>query len=62
MDHLRDLLALFRSATGGREGQHVAHDLGRIRGIVHQRLGANGDLIAEDGCHLVGVSGAADIP
>ena len=42
-------------------GHHVAHHLGRIGGVVHQRLGADGDLVAKHGGHLVGVSGAAQI-
>ena len=33
-----------------------------IRGVVHQRLGADGDLVAEHGGDLVGVAGAADVP
>ena len=51
-----------RRTTGGREGHHVAHHLGRVGGVVHQRLGADGDLVAEQGGDLVGVSGAADVP
>ena len=47
--------------AGGGERQHVVHDLGRIGGIVHQRLGADGDLVAEDAGDLVRVAGAADI-
>jgi len=61
LDHLHDLLALLRGMGGGRKRQHVAHHLGRVRGIVDQRPGANGDFVAEEGGHLVGVAGAADI-
>ena len=32
-----------------------------IRGVVHERLGADRDLVAEDGGDLVGVAGAADV-
>ena len=53
LDRPYDLLALLRGTTGGRKRRHVAHALGQISGGVHQRLGANGDLVAEDGGDLV---------
>jgi len=28
---------------------------------VHERLGADGDLVAEDGCDFMGMPGAADV-
>ena len=62
LDHADDLVALVRAVPGRREGHHVPHDLGGIRGVVHQRLGADGDLVAEHGGDLVGVAGAADVP
>jgi hypothetical protein len=31
--------------AGGSEREHVEHDLGRIRGIVHGCLGPNGNLV-----------------
>src|SRR3954452_14853772 len=62
LDHPDDLLALVRGAAGRRERHHVPHDLGGIRGVVHQRLSADGDLVAEHGGDLVGVAGAADVP
>jgi hypothetical protein len=58
---LNDLVALLRGTTGGCEREHVAHDLGRIRGVVHQRTGADRDLVAEDGGDLVRVARAPDI-
>ena len=62
LDHLDDLVSLFRAAAGRREGHDVPHHLRGIRGVVHERLGANRDLVAEDGGDLVGVAGAADVP
>ena len=62
LDHADDLVPLLRTAAGRREGHHIAHDLGRIRGVVHQRLGADRDLVAEHGGDLVGVPGAPDVP
>ena len=61
LDRLSDLFALLRGTTGGCECQYVAHDLGRIRGVVHQGLGANGDLVAEDGGDLMRVARATDV-
>ena len=61
LDHADDLFALLRTAAGRREGHHVPHDLGRIRGVVHECLGADGDLVAEHGGDLVGVPGAPDV-
>ena len=61
LDHADDLLSLVRAAPGRREGHDIAHHLGGIRGVVNQRLGANGDLVAEHGRDLVGVAGAADV-
>src|ERR1017187_5803571 len=51
LNHPHNLLTLFVRAAGGREGRHV----------VYQRLGADGNLVAEDGGYLVGVAGAADV-
>ena len=48
-------------SAGGREREHVAHDLGRVAGVVHERLGEDGDVVAEDGGDLVRVAGAADV-
>ena len=62
LDHADDLVALVRAAAGRREGHHVPHHLGGIRGVVHQRLGADRDLVAEHGGDLVRVAGAADVP
>ena len=62
LDHLDDLVSLLRAAAGRREGHDVAHHLRGIRGVVDERLGANRDLVAEDGGDLVGVAGAADVP
>ena len=61
LDHPDDLLALLGRATGGRECHDVAHDFGGVRGIVHQCPGADGDLVAEQGGHLVRVPGAPDV-
>ena len=61
LDHLDDLVALLLGATGGREGDDVAHDLGGIRGVVDERLGADRDLVAEQRGDLVRVAGAADV-
>ena len=38
LDHPHDLLALFLGAPGGREGHHVAHDLGGVRRVVYQNV------------------------
>jgi hypothetical protein len=62
LDHPDDLLALLRWTTGGRERHHVPHDFDRVRGIVHQRPGTDGDLVAEQGGHLMCVASAADVP
>ena len=62
LEHPDDLVALLLGAPGRREGHHVAHDLGRIGGVVDERLGADRDLVAEHGRDLVGVAGAADVP
>ncbi len=62
LDHADDLVSLVRAAPRRREGHHVPHHLGGIRGVVHQRLGADGDLVAEHGRDLVCVAGAADVP
>jgi hypothetical protein len=35
---------------------------GRVRRVVHQGLGADRDLVAEDGGDLVRMTGAADVP
>ena len=43
-----DLLVLFRVAAGSRERHHRVEDLGRIRRVEHQRLGEEGDVVAED--------------
>ena len=61
LNHLDDLLALFIGAAGRGEGHHVVHYLSRVGGVVDQRLGADGDLVAEDGSHFVGVTGAPDV-
>ena len=47
LDHADDLVPLVRAVPGRREGHHVPHHLGGIRGVVNQRLGANRDLVAE---------------
>jgi hypothetical protein len=62
LDRPHDLLTLLGGASGGREPQHVAHDLGWVRGVVHQRLGADGNLVTEDGGDLMRVASATDIP
>ena len=61
LDHPDDLVALLGAAAGGRVGHHVAHDLGRVGGVVDERLGADRDLVPEHGRDLVGVAGAADV-
>ena len=61
LDHLDDLVSLLRAATGRREGHDVSHHLLRIRGVVHERLGADRDLVAEDGRDFMGVAGAPDV-
>ena len=56
-----DLLALLGGPAGGRERDHVAHHLGRVRGVMHQGLGADGDLVAEQGGDLVRVARAPEV-
>ncbi len=62
LDRLNYLLAFLRGVVGGREREHVAHDFGRIRGVMHKRLGADGDLIAEHGSDLVRMPCTTDVP
>src|SRR3954453_10320926 len=38
LNELHDLLAFFLYTTGRREPDHVLNDLGRIAGVVHERL------------------------
>ncbi len=52
---------LLFGAAGGGEGDHIVHDLGGICGVVDEGLGADGNFVAEDGGHFVGVAGAADV-
>ena len=61
LEHLDDLVALLVGATRGGVGEDVAHHLGRVGGIVDERLGADRDLVAEQRRDLVGVTGAADV-
>ena len=61
LNEQHDLLALLLGTTGRREGRHVLNDLGGIRGIVHECLCANRDLVAKERRHFVGVTGAADV-
>ena len=55
-DRRDDLLLFLRRVPGGRVGEHVAHDLGRVRGVVHERLRADRDLVTEQGGDLVRVT------
>ncbi|HVT98935.1 MAG TPA: hypothetical protein VHE33_15625 [Acidobacteriaceae bacterium] len=61
LNHLHNLIGLFPGPPCGRVRDHVMHHFGWIRSIVHQGLGANGDLIAENGGHLVGMTRAPHI-
>ena len=61
LEHPDDLVALFGGLARRREGDHIAHDLGRVRGVMDQRRAANRDLVAEHRGDLVGVTGAADV-
>ena len=61
LNELHDLLALLLRTTGRRERDHVLNHLGRIPGVVHERLRANRDLVAEEGRDFVRVTGAADV-
>jgi len=47
--------------AGGRERDHVPDHLRRVRGVVHQRLRADRDLVAEERGDLVRVARAADV-
>jgi hypothetical protein len=61
LDHADHLVALLGGVSSGRELQDTAHHLGRVRGVVHQRLGPDGDLVTKDGGDLVRVASAADV-
>ena len=61
LDQPDDRVALLGAPPGGRELHHVVHHLGRVGGVVHQRLGPDRDLVAEHGGDLVRVPGAADV-
>ena len=61
VDRLDHPISFFGGPAGGGERHHVAHDFSGIGGVVDQRLGANGDLVAEKGRHLVGVARAAQV-
>ena len=52
---------LLGGTAGGRELHHGAHDVGRIGGVEHERLGQDGDVVTEDGGDLVRVTRAARI-
>jgi hypothetical protein len=61
LDRGDDLLALLGWMIGRRVGEHIAHHLRRIRRVMHECLGANRDLVAEQGRDLVRVPRATDV-
>ncbi len=61
LQHPHDLVALLVGAAGRGVREHVAHHLGGVAAVVHERLRADPDLVAEQRRDLVGVPGAADV-
>jgi hypothetical protein len=56
-----DPLVLLGGTAGGRELHHGAHHVGWVAGIEHERVGQDGDVVAEDGGDLVRVACAPQI-
>ena len=52
-DRRDDLFLFLRRVTRRRVGEHIAHDLGRVRCVVHECLRANRDLVTEERGDLV---------
>ena len=61
LEHADGLRRVLRRLARRRERDHIAHDLGRVGGVVDQRLAANRDFVAEHGGDFVRVAGAADV-
>jgi hypothetical protein len=40
---------------------HGSHDVGRLGGVEHERLGQDGDVVAKDRGDLVGVARAPEV-
>ena len=56
LEHRDDLVALLLGPPRGRVVEDVAHHLGRVGGVVDERLRADRDLVAEQGGDLVRVA------
>jgi hypothetical protein len=56
-----DLLVLLGGTAGRRELHHGSHDVGRVGGVEHERLGQDGDVVAKDRGDLVRVARAPEV-
>ena len=61
LQHPHDLVALLVGAAGRGVCEHIAHHLGWVAAVVHERLRADPDLVSEERRDLVSVSGTAHV-
>ena len=62
MNQLHDPIALLGRPPIGGERDDVSHDFRGVGRVVHERLRADRDFVAEERGDFVGVAGAADVP